>query len=42
MDDQLRFSSPKEALEWGSDYLIIGRPITQAREPREVIDRLFQ
>ena len=42
MDDQLRFASPREALEWGSDYLIIGRPITQAREPREVIDRLFK
>jgi orotidine-5'-phosphate decarboxylase len=40
-DDQRRFSSPSEALAWGADYLIIGRPITQAREPREAVERLF-
>lgn len=40
-DDQQRVSSPKEALDWGADYLIIGRPITQAREPREVLNHLF-
>ncbi len=42
MDDQQRFASPKQALEWGADYLVVGRPITQAREPREVIGRLFR
>jgi orotidine-5'-phosphate decarboxylase len=41
-DDQKRVATPKEALNWGADYLIIGRPITQAREPREVVDRLFK
>ncbi len=40
-DDQQRFASPTQAMEWGADYLVIGRPITQAREPREVIQRLF-
>ena len=42
MDDQQRVATPKEAIEWGADYLIIGRPITQAREPKEVVSRLFK
>lgn len=41
-DDQVRVASPREALDAGADYLIIGRPITQAREPRDVVERLFQ
>ncbi len=41
MDDQVRVASPTEAVAWGADYLIIGRPITQAREPREAVERLF-
>lgn len=41
-DDQQRFASPKEALSWGSDFLVIGRPITQAREPRDVVTHLFE
>lgn len=41
LDDQQRVASPKEAVNWGADYLIIGRPITQAREPRDVVTHLF-
>lgn len=41
-DDQQRVASPREALQWGADYIIIGRPITQAREPREVVEKLFE
>ena len=40
-DDQKRVATPQEALGWGSDYLIIGRPITQARDPRLVVQSLF-
>src|SRR4051812_5237338 len=32
--DQKRIASPREALEAGADYLIIGRPITGARDPK--------
>ncbi len=39
-DDQRRVASPQEALEWGADLLIVGRPITQAREPARVLDQL--
>ena len=40
-DDQIRVASPKEALAWGADYLIVGRPITLAREPKSVAARLL-
>ncbi len=36
-DDQRRIMTPTEALEAGSDYLVIGRPITQADDPMGVL-----
>lgn len=32
-DDQVRVLTPTEAIERGADYLVIGRPITAARDP---------
>ncbi|OBS10483.1 orotidine-5'-phosphate decarboxylase [Acidihalobacter prosperus] len=32
-DDQKRVLSPVEALRAGSDYLVVGRPITRAQDP---------
>lgn len=32
-DDQVRTAAPSEALGWGADYLVIGRPITRASDP---------
>lgn len=40
-DDQRCVATPKQAIEWGSDFLIIGRPITQAREPLKALEELF-
>lgn len=40
-DDQARVSSPVDALNLGADQIIVGRPITLAREPREVLSRLL-
>jgi orotidine-5'-phosphate decarboxylase len=37
VDDQKRYLTPKEALSQGADYLVIGRPITQASNPAEVL-----
>ena len=32
-DDQKRVTTPKRARELGSDYIVVGRPITQAADP---------
>jgi len=32
-DDQVRITTPKMAREIGSDYIVVGRPITQALDP---------
>lgn len=34
--DQKRFATPREAVEAGADYLVIGRPITGASDPKAV------
>jgi len=36
-DDQLRIMTPRAAMENGSSYLVIGRPITQATDPLRVL-----
>ena len=38
--DQRRIKTPKEALDSGSDYLVIGRPITQAADPAQVLSEI--
>ena len=32
-DDQVRITTPAKAREIGSDYIVVGRPITQADDP---------
>jgi orotidine-5'-phosphate decarboxylase len=41
-DDQQRVATPSEALDLGADYLVVGRPVTHAREPLEVVKQLFE
>ena len=36
-DDQKRFMTPKEAINLGSNYLVIGRPITESLDPLKEI-----
>ena len=37
INDQARFATPSEAIEKGADYLVIGRPITEARDSRKAL-----
>jgi orotidine-5'-phosphate decarboxylase len=41
-DDQRRIVSPSQAIEQGSDYLVIGRPITQAEDPMQMLKKINQ
>ncbi|WP_076411455.1 orotidine-5'-phosphate decarboxylase [Shewanella sp. UCD-KL12] len=40
--DQHRVMTPPEALEAGSDYLVIGRPITKANDPLAALTEIYQ
>ena len=40
MDEQKRITTPRQAIENGSDYLVIGRPVTQAIDPVSMLQRL--
>ena len=40
-DDQKRIATPFEAIEMGSNILVIGRPITQAINPEAVIKEII-
>ena len=40
-DDQVRVSTPIEALKNGSDFLVIGRPITKSRNPLKSLEKII-
>jgi len=40
--DQKRLVSPKEAIENGANYIILGRAITSAKNPREATERILE
>ena len=39
-DDQKRVATPKKAIEMGANYLVIGRPITESRNPLKVLKEI--
>ena len=38
--DQKRIMTPAEAMQAGSNYLVIGRPITQAEQPMQALEKI--
>jgi orotidine-5'-phosphate decarboxylase len=41
-DDQQRIMTPKQAVDVGVDYLVIGRPITKSENPKLVLEQINQ
>jgi orotidine-5'-phosphate decarboxylase len=41
-DDQKRTLTPREAIEAGADYLVIGRPIKEAKDPLEAVQKIVE
>jgi orotidine-5'-phosphate decarboxylase len=41
-DDQKRVMTPRQALDAGADYLVIGRPITSYPNPREAVTKVLE
>jgi orotidine-5'-phosphate decarboxylase len=39
--DQKRVMTPREAIEKGADYIVVGRPITQAPDPLEAARKIL-
>lgn len=39
--DQKRVATPKEAIDMGADYLVIGRPITAEEDPKAAAERII-
>ena len=42
LNDQSRTSTPKEAISNGSDFLVIGRPITGSEDPTNALENLYE
>lgn len=40
--DQARIATPREAIQAGASYLVIGRPITQAPDPLAALEAILQ
>ncbi len=41
-DDQKRTDTPKAAIDAGANHIIVGRPITRAKNPRDVVETILQ
>ncbi len=41
-DDQKRVMTPREAIELGADYLVIGRPITRAKNINQALEKIYK
>ena len=41
-DDQKRVMTPKEAIQLGADYLVIGRPITSSTNIEESLNKIYE
>ncbi|GIP16697.1 orotidine 5'-phosphate decarboxylase [Paenibacillus montaniterrae] len=42
LNDQTRIMTPGEALRQGTDFMVIGRPITSAPDPRQALESIIE
>ncbi|SEN13530.1 orotidine-5'-phosphate decarboxylase [Paenibacillus sp. OV219] len=42
VNDQTRIMTPRQAIEAGTDYMVIGRPITAAADPRAALQSIIE
>ena len=42
LNDQRRVATPSEAIESGSDFIVIGRPITESKNPCSALERIYK
>lgn len=40
--DQSRVMTPKEAFAQGTDFIVVGRPVTAAPDPRQALERIIE
>ena len=41
-NDQSRVATPSEAIKNGSDYLVIGRPVTGSKNPKDALENIYK
>lgn len=41
-NDQKRFTTPKEAIDNGADFIVVGRPVIEAPDPVEVAEKILR
>jgi orotidine-5'-phosphate decarboxylase len=41
-DDQKRISTPKEAIQKGADFIVVGRPIYESYEPEKIVEKIIK
>ena len=41
-DDQKRIVTPQRAVQDGSDYIVVGRPVRDAKNPQEAAKKLAE
>ncbi|HYR88703.1 MAG TPA: orotidine-5'-phosphate decarboxylase [Terriglobia bacterium] len=42
LNDQQRIATPHDAIAAGADYIVVGRAVTDERDPRAALERLIQ
>ncbi|MGE3608488.1 MAG: orotidine-5'-phosphate decarboxylase [Bacteriovoracaceae bacterium] len=42
VNDQVRITTPMDAIKLGTDYMVIGRPITEAANPRAALEAILK